>query len=126
MIDQTLDLFEAEAIPDNHPAVPQLNKIFGDHTFFLDASGLSIVEPADASPAAAPTWQVVKVASWSDPARTSLSTSTLHLADRFGLTLYDAAYLELAQRRSLPLASLDLALCDAARRLGVDLVANHE
>ena len=24
MIDQTLDQFEAEAIPDNHPAVPQL------------------------------------------------------------------------------------------------------
>lgn len=73
MIDQTLDQFEAEAIPDNHPAVPQLNKIFGDHTFFLDASGLNIVEPSDASRAAAPTWQVVKVASWSDPAKTSLS-----------------------------------------------------
>lgn len=53
-------------------------------------------------------------------------TSTLRLADRFRLTLYDAAYLELAQRRSLPLASLDLALSDAARGLGVDLVANHE
>ena len=35
----------------------------------------------------------------------------------------DAAYLELAQRRSLPLASLDLALCEAARALGVDSVA---
>lgn len=53
-------------------------------------------------------------------------TSTLRLADRFRLRLYDAAYLELAQRRSLPLASLDLALSDAARGLGVDLVANHE
>jgi len=50
-------------------------------------------------------------------------TSTLRLADRFRLTLYDAAYLELAQRRSLPLASLDLALCEAARGLGVDSVA---
>jgi predicted nucleic acid-binding protein len=44
-------------------------------------------------------------------------------ADRFRLTLYDAAYLELAQRRSLPLASLDLALCEAARVLGVDSAA---
>jgi len=51
-------------------------------------------------------------------------TSTLRLADRFQLTLYDAAYLELAQRRSLPLASLDTALCGAARGLGVDLVAS--
>ena len=73
MIDQTLDQFEAEAIPDNHPAVPQLNKIFGDHTFFLDGNGLSIVEPADAGRPAAPTWQVVKVASWNDAAKTSLS-----------------------------------------------------
>lgn len=29
-------------------------------------------------------------------------TSSLHLADRFQITLYDAAYLELAQRRGLP------------------------
>ena len=48
---------------------------------------------------------------------------TLHLADRFRLTLYDASYLELAQRRALPLASLDRALCDAARAVGVQLAA---
>src|SRR5271165_4463491 len=44
---------------------------------------------------------------------------TLTLADRFRLTLYDAAYLELAQRRTLPLATLDNELCDAAAALGV-------
>ena len=48
---------------------------------------------------------------------------TVQLADRFRLTVYDAAYLELAQRRSLPLASLDGALRGAAERLGVELVA---
>ncbi len=48
-------------------------------------------------------------------------SSTLQLADRFHLTVYDAAYLELAQRRSLPLASLDRALRGAARGLGVGL-----
>lgn len=46
-------------------------------------------------------------------------TATLHLADRFRLTVYDAAYLELAQRRSLPLASLDAELRQAAKELGV-------
>ena len=46
-------------------------------------------------------------------------SSTLRLADRFRLTLYDAAYLELAQRRSLPLASLDEELRAAARGLDV-------
>jgi predicted nucleic acid-binding protein len=49
-------------------------------------------------------------------------TTTLHLADRFGLTLYDAAYLELAHRRSLPLASLDEELRIASRGLGVALL----
>jgi predicted nucleic acid-binding protein len=40
---------------------------------------------------------------------------TLRLADRHQLTLYDASYLELAQRRSLPLATLDQDLRAAAR-----------
>lgn len=38
----------------------------------------------------------------------------LRLAERYRLTLYDAAYLELAQRRSLPLATLDGDLRRAA------------
>lgn len=46
-------------------------------------------------------------------------SATLKLADIYGLTLYDAAYLELAQRRRLPLATLDTALADAARAAGV-------
>lgn len=37
------------------------------------------------------------------------------------LTTYDAAYLELAQRRKLPLATLDTALRSAAHRIGVSL-----
>ena len=49
-------------------------------------------------------------------------TTTLHLADRFRLTLYDAAYLELAHRRSLPLATLDEELRAAGRTLGVPLL----
>jgi predicted nucleic acid-binding protein len=46
-------------------------------------------------------------------------TTTLSLADRFRLTLYDAAYLELAHRRLLPLASLDAELRAAGLALGV-------
>ena len=37
------------------------------------------------------------------------------LAMRHNLSVYDAAYLELATRRSLPLATLDRALANAAR-----------
>ncbi len=49
-------------------------------------------------------------------------STTLRLADRFRLTLYDAAYLELAQRLGLPLATLDQALRAAAGGLGVALL----
>jgi predicted nucleic acid-binding protein len=51
---------------------------------------------------------------------------TLSLADRFGLTLYDAAYLELARRRDLPLATLDGELRSAAGRLGLRLLGAAE
>ncbi|HSA79971.1 MAG TPA: type II toxin-antitoxin system VapC family toxin [Geminicoccaceae bacterium] len=44
---------------------------------------------------------------------------TLRLAEAHHLTVYDAAYLELAQRRKLPLATLDRALSAAAGALGV-------
>lgn len=40
--------------------------------------------------------------------------ATLRLAARHRLTLYDASYLELAQRRALPLATLDEELRAAA------------
>lgn len=45
--------------------------------------------------------------------------ATLHLSGRHRLTLYDAAYLELALRRGLPLASLDAELRGAAQAEGV-------
>ena len=44
------------------------------------------------------------------------------LALRFKLTVYDAAYLELAQRRRLPLASLDQELRAAAMAAGVGVL----
>ena len=49
-------------------------------------------------------------------------TSTLALADRFSLTVYDACYLELAQRRALPLATLDGDLRKAAEALDIPLL----
>ena len=42
------------------------------------------------------------------------------LAERFRLTTYDAAYLELAHRRRLPLASLDQDLRAAAVAMKID------
>jgi len=45
--------------------------------------------------------------------------AVLSLARQHTLTVYDAAYLELAQRRNLPLATLDHALMRAAKATGV-------
>ncbi len=49
-------------------------------------------------------------------------TRVREIAQGQNLTAYDAAYLELASRNILPLATLDRALADAARRVGVALL----
>jgi predicted nucleic acid-binding protein len=49
-------------------------------------------------------------------------SDTLALADRFRLTLYDAAYLELAHRTGAPLATLDRELRAAAMAAGVKVL----
>ena len=48
--------------------------------------------------------------------------ATLGLSDRYELTAYDAAYLELAIRQRLPLATLDERLATAARAAGVPVL----
>ena len=50
--------------------------------------------------------------------------TVLALCERYGLTVYDGAYLELAKRKSLPLATLDSALLKAAPLAGVVLAAS--
>ncbi|MGH7051229.1 MAG: type II toxin-antitoxin system VapC family toxin [Acetobacteraceae bacterium] len=51
-------------------------------------------------------------------------TTALRLSERFGLTLCDAPYLELAERRSLSLATLDRGLRKATSALGVVLLGS--
>ena len=50
---------------------------------------------------------------------------TISLARDHGLSAYDAAYLELAMRRGLPLATLDDKLKAAAQAAGVPIYAVH-
>lgn len=52
--------------------------------------------------------------------------ATLALGRQEGLASYDAAYLELALRLGLPLATLDTRLAEAARRCGLELVVDEE
>ena len=72
LVQRALGQFEAQAIPDNHPSMPDLSRTFGEHTFFIDGDGLKIVEPTVPDGGSQETGQVVKVASWQDANRTSL------------------------------------------------------
>jgi predicted nucleic acid-binding protein len=58
-----------------------------------------------------------------EPALTaSQAKAVLALSKKHGLTVYDAAYLELAHRRQLPLGTLDTDLRKAAEAEGVVLI----
>lgn len=60
-----------------------------------------------------------------DPDTSSFAwNDTLHLAETHALTLYDAAYLELAQRLGLPLASRDRDLRKAASACKIPLLGS--
>ncbi len=62
--------FGVEAIPEEDPVTSELKEAFGDHTFFLDADGLNIIEP-NVFPESS-IGKVVKVASWSSDEQTEL------------------------------------------------------
>lgn len=57
------------------------------------------------------------------PLSPDYAKAVLVLCQQHGLTVYDAAYLELAKRKGLPLATLDSALLKAAPLEGVELIA---
>jgi hypothetical protein len=80
-IERTLTQFDAQAIPENHPSMPKLSKLFGDHTFFLDDEGLYIVEPAVTGEEGPEEGQVVKLARWNDEEQTSLAAHEPEVTD---------------------------------------------
>jgi hypothetical protein len=73
-VEKTLAQYSAQPIPENHDLASQLSALFGDHTFFLDSNGLSIVEPAGGMPQGATlAARVVNVANWTDDNLSSLA-----------------------------------------------------
>jgi hypothetical protein len=81
-VDQVLDKLPAEVIPEDHPTVPELEQVFGPHTFFLGSQGLHVVErsPAQEEEPSA-TAYVVRVASWTDEKKTSLRPHEAEVTD---------------------------------------------
>jgi hypothetical protein len=71
-VERALGQFDARALPENHPVVPQLNSLFGDHTFFLDGNGLNVLEPTEIPEVETKAAQVVNVAYWGDADLTKL------------------------------------------------------
>ena len=67
-VEQRID---GEVVPDSHPLSPQLQRAFGDHTFFLNPDGLTIVER---SPVDRQVGEVVKLAGWTNGAHTELES----------------------------------------------------
>jgi hypothetical protein len=73
-VEQTLTQFNAEAIPEDNPMVQRLYELFGDHTFFLDGSGLNVIEPSanEGTEGGVQAGAVVNLADWKDADKTSL------------------------------------------------------
>ena len=72
-VKDVLNQLETQVIPSNHPAMPQLERTFGAHTFFLGGEGLHVVERGEMEAGGAETAAyAVKVASWSDDSKTRL------------------------------------------------------
>ncbi|MCL4351880.1 MAG: type II toxin-antitoxin system VapC family toxin [Firmicutes bacterium] len=59
------------------------------------------------------------IVSLDSPSSATVFGRTLSLALRFNLSVYDASYLELAERQSVPLATHDERLSNSAKELGL-------
>ena len=80
-VEQVLDQLPAEVIPDDHPTVPQLESVFGTHTFFIGADGLHVVERGGGDAGGEQATYLVKVAHWSDDRKTSLIPQEAEVTD---------------------------------------------
>jgi hypothetical protein len=71
-VNQTVKQLGAQVLPEEHPAMPQLNSMFGEHTFFVDEAGLKVLEPAPSLGAEQQSGEVVSLADWGDSDLTRL------------------------------------------------------
>jgi len=79
-VDRVLDQLPAEVIPEDHPTVPELESVFGPHTFFIGTEGLHVVERGGDSGGEQATY-IVKVAHWADDRKTSLVPQDAEVTD---------------------------------------------
>ena len=72
----TRDAIAANALPEDHPVMGQLEEAFGEHTFFIDQNGLSVFVDQDEVPAEVDLPdgdpRLVLIAAWTDETRQAL------------------------------------------------------
>lgn len=73
-------LDDAVVIPHENPAQPQLESVFGLHTFFLRQTGLHVVERGETAAPSSETAFIVRVADWVDQGHTRLAPSRPQVA----------------------------------------------
>lgn len=79
-IQNVVDQVQADPVPEQHPTMPQLQEVFGPHTFFLNAEGLHVVEPSEKTDSGKREGHFIKLASWNDEERTALATHDAQLS----------------------------------------------
>ena len=78
---QTANQIGAQPIPDEGELAPKLVRLFGEHTFFLDSSGLHIVAPTDPTETGMPAGRIVTIAGWTDSHCTTLAPQEPEFTD---------------------------------------------
>ena len=83
-ISRTLSQFKSQVLAEDHPAVEQFCELFGQHTFFLDARGLYVLELLQVPGMEAQDGEMISIADWSDADFTKLTT---HQPEPTGLVI---------------------------------------
>lgn len=71
-VKDVLKQLETQVIPSDHPAIPQLERAFGAHTFFLGQDGLHVIERGEIDSTATEHAYAVRVATWADNSKSKL------------------------------------------------------
>jgi hypothetical protein len=73
-ISKAMSQLKAHVLDDDHPAFLQFCEMFGEHTFFLDAKGLNVLELLEVPGRVTQDGEVIRIAHWNDASFTSLTT----------------------------------------------------
>lgn len=121
---------EANAYADSVAAACATSNIIVPSLWFLEIANIIVMgeRRGRSTVAQAATWlgflESLPIITDEAPA-SGTCNNIINLARSYELSAYDAAYLELALRRSLPLATLDKKLRAAAKAAGITLYMSH-